>query len=190
MLRKRHVIALFVIIAFIYVQAGGLLNAKDNPSQKTQALKVVSHAERRILLRGSMGRKARELYVLGTDRTTLVNLMPPDEKGDVGQASWSPDGNKITFILKKYSDRLKGDVYVVNSDGTGHINLTNSADLHENGIFWSPDGTQIAFFRYVDDDNLHVSAVNGNATNVGQQITLVSGALQSMISTKSLTCLR
>ena len=142
---------------------------RDSKHHGNSGLKgAVSHAERRILLSGSMGRKARKLYVLGTDRTTLVNLMPPEEKGGVVRASWSPDGTKIAFILKF-------DVYIVNSDGTGHINVTNSADLHEDRVFWSPDGTQILFeaveYIKVDGKNKNKNAmfiVNADGSNKRQ----------------------
>jgi Tol biopolymer transport system component len=60
--------------------------------------------------------------------------------GDLG-ATWSPNGQKVAF----YSDRNgNNDLYVVNRDGSGLIQLTwdKSADSAPS---WSPDGTQLVF---------------------------------------------
>ena len=54
---------------------------------------------------------------------------------------WSPDGKKVAFFSNRSG---KYDIWVVNSDGTGLIQLTNHAadDLYPT---WSPDGKKIAF---------------------------------------------
>ena len=58
--------------------------------------------------------------------------------------AWSPDGTKIAFASDGARALNHGDIFVVNSDGSGRTNLTNdpaSDDLPA----WSPDGTKIAF---------------------------------------------
>jgi dipeptidyl aminopeptidase/acylaminoacyl peptidase len=39
------------------------------------------------------------------------------------------------------------DVWVMNADGSGQTNLTNTTDRNEVGPAWSPDGSRIAFFE-------------------------------------------
>ena len=79
----------------------------------------------------------------GSDKTQLTyDTLDRD-------ATWSPDGNKIVF----YSYRSgNADIWVMDSDGTNLMNLTNDAagDLSPH---WSPDGQYIIFSSNRDDPN-------------------------------------
>ena len=60
---------------------------------------------------------------------------------------WSPSGNQIVFA----SDRAAGnwDIWVMNADGTGVIQLTNNPQVEQHPV-WSPNGQKIAFERGSD----------------------------------------
>jgi Tol biopolymer transport system component len=74
------------------------------------------------------------LATMGPDGSNLTQF-----PGSADHPDWSPDGSQIIFI-----DR--GDVFRINSDGTGRTKL---ADSLEPAFFpvYSSDGTQIAFTR-------------------------------------------
>ena len=57
------------------------------------------------------------------------------------EPAWSPDGTQILFISNRSGTR---NVWVMNPDGSGAANLTNST-FAEGGPCWSPDGNSIAF---------------------------------------------
>lgn len=83
---------------------------------------------------------AFEIYVTNTDGTNPVNLTNTDDAED-GFPAWSPDGSKIAF----HSDRMgTWNIFVVNPDGSGVINLTDRAGSNYLPA-WSPDGSRIAF---------------------------------------------
>lgn len=89
-----------------------------------------------------------EVYVMDADGTNVRRLTfaPGEDRG----TSWSPDGSQITF----HSTRAgppggphgpgNFEVWVMNADGTGQRNITNSPAF-EAQPDWSPLGDRIAF---------------------------------------------
>ena len=76
--------------------------------------------------------------VADPSKPTRTAGMPPARKYDYLPA-WSPNGKKIVF-----SRGYKGQVYLMNADGTNETRLiNNSAD--NRWLSWSPDGSKIAF---------------------------------------------
>jgi Tol biopolymer transport system component len=55
--------------------------------------------------------------------------------------AWSPDGSSIAFAGRAGN---QGEVFVMNADGTGAVNLTNDP-APDWWPAWSPDGTKIVF---------------------------------------------
>ena len=90
-----------------------------------------------------------EIYLMTPDGDQIRRLTE-QPKADTDPA-WSPDGKRITFAsyrdLKQIPERgvIRGEIYVMNADGTNPINLTRSVDRAERVSSWSPDGKQIAF---------------------------------------------
>ncbi|MCH8346287.1 MAG: PD40 domain-containing protein, partial [Chloroflexi bacterium] len=81
---------------------------------------------------------------LPVDPPVRMGKLPGGEQvvfGHDREPAWSPDGSKIAFS----SDRDRNnEIYVINADGTGLKNLTNSPDSDTRPV-WSPDGSKIAF---------------------------------------------
>ncbi len=80
--------------------------------------------------------RGSNIYVINVDGTNLKWI---NDNGSF--PAWSPDGKKIAFS----SDRDGNwEIYVMDSDGSNEINLTNNPapDIDPT---WSPDGEKIAF---------------------------------------------
>lgn len=60
-----------------------------------------------------------------------------------GRPNWSHDGGKITFTTV-LAREWNGEIRVMNADGSGRANLTNSP-ANEQMSVWSPDDKKIAF---------------------------------------------
>ena len=56
------------------------------------------------------------------------------------EPAWSPDGEKIAF-----AHEAEGDLYVMNSNGSGRTRLTDLPSYDHWPPTWSPDSTRIAF---------------------------------------------
>jgi Tol biopolymer transport system component len=112
----------------------------------------------------------QEIYVInadGSEVTRLTNNLAPDY-----YPLWSPDGQLILFetvdedtngdgSLDYWDDA--GEIYVINVDGTGQVNLSNHpADDQQPD--WSPDGKQITFFSD-RDGNWEIYVMNADGSS-------------------------
>lgn len=58
---------------------------------------------------------------------------------------FSPDGTRIAFARGPAGSNTTTDLFVINVDGTGLQQLTNTPNFSENEPSWSPDGGSLAF---------------------------------------------
>ena len=85
------------------------------------------------------------LFVMNADGSGKHQLLP----GSVRGVAWSPDGSRIAFesgnTLEdgRLYDNL--DIWIVNTDGSGLRNLTNTPGVYDDRPSWSPDGASLVF---------------------------------------------
>jgi Tol biopolymer transport system component len=60
----------------------------------------------------------------------------------------------------------QNDIWLMNPDGTGKINITNAPTSEEGSPSWSPDGTRIVFVSNRDDINGEIYVMNADGTGV------------------------
>jgi Tol biopolymer transport system component len=109
--------------------------------------------------------KTNHIVRVNADGSELTRLTSEDAYYE--SVSWSPDGQKIVFVAspeKTSGIREFADIYIMNADGSGLINLTTG---FENGAInpkWTPDGQQI-HFNSVDYDYFVVNIDGTNLTS-------------------------
>lgn len=112
--------------------------------------------------------------------TGKVNKVTEDASASYANAVWSPDGLRIAYVSSPAGnavDKARGDIYVMNADGSGVKNLTaNPAE--DNYPVWSADGTSI-FFVSFRDGNAQIYSVTTDGShevrltrNSGQDLML------------------
>lgn len=81
------------------------------------------------------------LWITDADGANPIDL----DRGN--NPAWSQDGTKLAFTVATDDghELTSADIFAVNADGTGKVNLTNSSDRLEMHPTWSPDGQWIAF---------------------------------------------
>jgi Tol biopolymer transport system component len=123
-----------------------------------------------------------EIYVIepdGTGATQLTNNSSFD-----GNPAWSPDGSKIAF----WGLGAGGfsDIFVMNANGSGLVDVTNTADRGESEPAWSPDGTKIALTGSTDTgvDVFVMNADGSGATQISTGVAFNAQAAWSPDGTK------
>ncbi len=126
---------------------------------------LIQAADTRIAFMSTRSERNGEIFLMNPDGKRVRRLTKHPQYDAV--PVWSPDGQKITFMSFRDEHRIQvggiilGDIYVMNSDGTNPINLTQSVERPESVSSWSPDGKQIVFrsAKYFREDNLFHSDI-------------------------------
>jgi Tol biopolymer transport system component len=86
------------------------------------------------------------IVTMNADGTGLTHVT--DYQRDYICASdpaWSPDGQKIAFTHDCATTDGFSEIFVINIDGTGGTNVSNTPGAQDGPPSWSPDGQKIAF---------------------------------------------
>jgi Tol biopolymer transport system component len=85
--------------------------------------------------------------------------------------AWSASGAKIAFERRQSTTSSNTDLFMMNANGTGLTQLTDTPDISESTPAWSPDGGKLVFTR---DDGLEKNLYT---------LTIASLALQKIPGT-------
>jgi Tol biopolymer transport system component len=141
---RRHIVRRLQVAALIVVVVVGTVGG-------TVALGKVFHSNQSITPGGptngriaflsdrDFGEAGLALYSMNPDGTALTRLTQDPMRSSF--VAWSPDGTMIAFTRAVAEG--KGEVDVVNADGTGLRVLADLSQTYE--LAWSPDGSRIAF---------------------------------------------
>jgi TolB protein len=105
------------------------------------------------------------LWIVGADGSGSRRFLPVDFEH--GQSVVSPDGKRVAFVFNTGS--TSNDIFVVNADGTGRVNVTN-APGSQYLPRWSPDSRRILYVSDVagtrERDLFIVDVESRRATNL------------------------
>lgn len=84
------------------------------------------------------------IFLVNPDNGNLTQLT--NHNSDIFPV-WSPDGKRVLFVSERDGNE---EIYVVNSDGTGLINLSQHSS-QDNRAIWGPLGSDILFISRRDE---------------------------------------
>jgi TolB protein len=85
-----------------------------------------------------------EIWVMNADGTNPQRLT--FNSLEERSPDWSPDGTKIMYMCRLVP-LTPFEICVMNSDGTGGVEVLTNNTVPDLTPGWSPDGTRISFFR-------------------------------------------
>jgi len=87
-----------------------------------------------------------KIYLINADGSGSATLLTQVKGARSYSPSWSPDGKRIIFrAYYTNNNKSDSDIYIVNSDGSNQINLTNGKYDEVGNPTWSPNGNLILF---------------------------------------------
>ncbi|MFO7894499.1 MAG: hypothetical protein R6U63_12255 [Longimicrobiales bacterium] len=94
------------------------------------------------------------VWVMDVDGSALTQLTGGPTERCNEAPRWSPDGSMIAFTSSRESIERSWEVYVMNADGSGQVNVSDNVGLEESSSDWphgwSPDG-RIVFHSFRSD---------------------------------------
>jgi Tol biopolymer transport system component len=101
------------------------------------------------------------------DGSNPVNITPNwDGIGAMNDyyPAWSSDGTRISFVFDGGNEPRSDQIFVMNADGSGRVNLSNNT-AYEYNPAWSGDDSRIVFQSGLDDGRGEIYVMNSDGTN-------------------------
>jgi Tol biopolymer transport system component len=111
--------------------------------------------------------EASHLWLAEDDAGDPVQLTDGD--GSEFVPTWSPDGTRIVFAAAANPED-DYDLWVINADGTGLDQLTDTDDVGEGPASWSPDGTQLVYTHTTGEAEGDIRVIDLDNPDAGSQV--------------------
>lgn len=125
----------------IYEDGSDLQQLTDNTDEDTQP---AWSSDGTLLTFVSDRSGVTSIYTMNTDGSNQRQIK--DIPGEY--PVWSPDGTKLAFV--SWKDNHLVDIFIMNSDGTNPVNITNTPDSLETKPSWIPGSDRLTFISTRD----------------------------------------
>ena len=95
---------------------------------------------------------SRSVYVVRSDGSDLRRIGP---RGDIWDATWSPDGRWVAFTMASKASAGRQELFLMHPDGSAMHRLVSASDgLTSTQPFWSRDSDQLLFKQFTDSPHV------------------------------------
>lgn len=106
-------------------------------------------------------RSEAHLTVMNADGSGRMDITDDPPNGSDSNPAWSPDGTQVVFESSRLDN---SEIFAVNADGNGEVNLTND-ESEDHRPSWSPDGMKIAFDSNRIAGNRQIFVMNADGSD-------------------------
>lgn len=106
-----------------------------------------------------------QVYKMDSDGSNVQQLTT---SGVNSGARWSPDGSKIVYLHSAFNGDTGGDLFVMNADGTGAVNITNSPSFPESAAEWDPVRNRLVLSRGFPNGGANIWTMDPDGSNLEQ----------------------
>jgi Tol biopolymer transport system component len=85
--------------------------------------------------------------------------------GDYGP-DWSPDCSKFAFSRDTSITSDSGDIYIFDLSTNQEIQVTDTPEINEDSVSWSPKGEWLVFTQFKDDNNSGIRGDKGDNSDL------------------------
>jgi dipeptidyl aminopeptidase/acylaminoacyl peptidase len=121
--------------------------AQLEPDERKRPPKRITRLQFKLDNEGWTADRPHHLFVVSSDGSSEARQLTDGDFEDSWPA-WSPDGTRIAFVSARHENwdlSWTNDIYVMDADGAGELELLTGTDGDVAGPAWSPDGTRIAY---------------------------------------------
>jgi hypothetical protein len=115
--------------------------------------------------------------VLGGQATAIITIHDIEP---VAQPILPKSNGKLAFVREEDLTGVN-DIYLMNANGTGIVNITNSPMFFEHGPAWSSDGSKLVFFGFANGGNLPSGVYTMNADGSNRELVAASQNIESAV---------
>jgi Tol biopolymer transport system component len=134
------------------------LPQESAPAAKSAIASVNNAKQDRKILFVSNRDGNDEIYSMNTDGSNTVRLTYNTVQD--GRAAWSANGQHIAFVSGAAGAR---DIFVMNANGQGLRNVSNTPTADEDWVEWSPKGNSLIFSSNRDGNyEIYTSDMDGD----------------------------
>jgi TolB protein len=142
----------------LFISQGYLWNIKPDGTDEENLCDIRDYTELTLSPAHDKlaGIKDNDVYIINTNGSSQINISKSPEIESIN--SFSPDGEKIITVIKKYPQDTKGILGIIKTDGITYNRIKDFSINKEQNISWSLDMDKITFSM---EDAIYMMPING-----------------------------